>query len=127
MPSLRCTLLFLTLWTLSVVVCKAQTTESTLLKFESTSIADTSRAVLKVLIREDGTSEPVLGATVLLRRDGDKMYGRVSQADGRCHFKIGAGNYTVRVQMTGLASFEQAGFLLEKGKSYTIEIVMARR
>ena len=127
MPSLRCILLFLALWPLSVVVCKAQTIESTLIKFDSTPIADTSRAVVKVLIREDGTSEPVLGATVLLRRDADKMYGRVSQADGRCHFKIGAGNYTVRVQMTGLASFEQTGFLLEKGNSYTMEIVMARR
>lgn len=127
MPSLRCILLFLALWPLSVIVCKAQTIESTLIKFDSTPIADTSRAVVKVLIREDGTSEPVLGATVLLRRDADKMYGRVSQADGRCHFKIGAGNYTVRVQMTGLASFEQTGFLLEKGNSYTMEIVMARR
>ncbi len=127
MPSLRCTFLFLVLWPFSVIVCKAQSAESTLIKFESTPIADTSRAVVKVLIREDGTSEPVLGSTVLLRRDADKMYGRVSQADGRCHFKIGAGNYTVRVQMTGLASFEQAGFLLEKGKSYTMEIVMARR
>ena len=127
MPSLRCIFFALALWPISAAFCVAQSTESTLLKLESTPIADTSRAVLKVLILETGTQEPVQGATVLLRRDGDKMYGRVSQADGRCHFKIGAGNYVVRVQMTGLASFEQSGFLLEKGRSYTMEIAMVKQ
>lgn len=129
MPSRR-TFVALCFALMPAAFCAAQTTakgtESTLLKFESTAIADTSRAVLKVLIRETETSEPVLGATVLLRREADKMYGRVSQADGRCHFKIGPGDYVVRVQMTGLASFEQGGFLLEKGKSYTMEIAMAK-
>jgi len=128
MPSsFRHLLLALLIGPLAAACGFAQTTESTLLKIDSTDTADTSRAVLKVLLREIETSELVMGATVLLRRESDKMYGRVSEADGRCYFKVGAGSYTVRVQMTGLASFEQAGFLLEKGKSYTMEIAMARR
>lgn len=127
MPSLR-SLTFTFLLSLSFSALSfAQATESTLLKLDSTETADTSRAVIKVLLREIETSELVMGATVLLRRESDKMYGRVSEADGRCFFKVGAGSYTVRVQMTGLASFEQSGFLLEKGKSYTMEIAMARR
>lgn len=127
MPSLR-SLIFTFLLSLAFSVLGfAQATESTLLKLDSTETADTSRAVIKVLLREIETSELVMGATVLLRRESDKMYGRVSEADGRCFFKVGAGSYTVRVQMTGLASFEQSGFLLEKGKSYTMEIAMARR
>lgn len=127
MPSLR-SLIFTFLLSLSFSALSfAQATESTLLKLDSTETADTSRAVIKVLLREIETSELVMGATVLLRRESDKMYGRVSEADGRCFFKVGAGSYTVRVQMTGLASFEQSGFLLEKGKSYTMEIAMARR
>lgn len=127
MPSLR-SLIFTFLLSLSFSALSfAQAAESTLLKLDSTETADTSRAVIKVLLREIETSELVMGATVLLRRESDKMYGRVSEADGRCFFKVGAGSYTVRVQMTGLASFEQSGFLLEKGKSYTMEIAMARR
>ena len=134
MPSLKFSVPTLCLALLSTSLCTAQQSsanfvsgkESTVLRFEAVGIADTGRAVLKVLIREIDTPETVLGATVLLRRENDKMYGRVTQADGRCHFKVGPGDYTVRVQMTGLASFEHAGFLLEKGKSYTLEIGMAK-
>jgi len=133
-PSLKIFIAALFFGGLYLPLCRAQQTsanffsgkESTVLRFEAVGIADTGRSVLKVLIREIDTPETVLGATVLLRRENDKMYGRVTQADGRCHFKVGGGDYTVRVQMTGLASFEQPGFLLEKGKSYTLEIGMAK-
>ncbi len=101
--------------------------DSKMLKMESVSIADTSRAIVKLLVIELENKEPLMGATALLRRDTDKMHGRVTQEDGRCHFRVAQGNYSLRIQMTGLVSFEQSGFLLEKGKSYTIEIAMAKR
>lgn len=100
---------------------------STVLRFESSAQPDTSRALVDVLIREGQQSEPVHGATVLLRRDADKMYGRVTLADGQCHLRVGEGTYIVRVQMTGLVSFEQSNFILEKGKHYTLEIGMAKQ
>jgi hypothetical protein len=101
--------------------------DSKMLKMEAVPTTDTARAVVKVLIVEAENTEPVMGATVLLRRDTDKMHGRVTQDDGRCQFRVAQGNYSVRVQMTGLVSFEQSGLVLEKGKSYTIEIAMAKR
>jgi hypothetical protein len=101
--------------------------DSKILKMESVSIADTSRAIVKLSVFELENKEPIMGATALLRRDTDKMHGRVTQEDGRCHFRVAQGNYTLRIQMTGLVSFEQSGLLLEKGKSYTIEIAMAKR
>lgn len=134
MPSLLNTFFTLLLAFLPLAFCSAQQSAhnapsqgSTVLRFDAVPLADTSRAVLKVLICERETPEPILGATVLLRRETDKMHGRVTQADGRCHFKVFPGAYTVRVQMTGLVSFDQSGFLLEKGKSYTLEIAMAKQ
>jgi len=86
---------------------------------------DSTKATLRVRVYEKGGSiEPVQGATVLLRRDDDKMMGRVTLYDGRCQFAPAPANYTVRVQMTGLKSVEQPGFALEAGKVYDMEIRM---
>lgn len=86
---------------------------------------DTTRATLRVRVYEKGGSiEPVQGATVLLRRDDDKMMGRVTLYDGRCQFSPSPSTYTVRVQMTGLKSIEQPGYTLEAGKVYDMEIRM---
>jgi hypothetical protein len=68
----------------------------------------------------------VQGATVLLRRDNDKMLGRVTTHDGSCSFAPSPASYSVRVQMTGMRSFEKAGVILEAGKVYDLEISMAR-
>ncbi len=102
--------------------------ESNVLVFKQSSVSpDTSKATLRVRVLEKGgETGPVQGATVLLRRDKDKMLGRVTKYDGRCLFSSVPATYTVRVQMTGLRSFEKSGFILEAGKVYDLEIQMAR-
>lgn len=102
-------------------------TESKIIKIDRIETADTSRAVVKVVVMESGSTTPVQGATVLLRRDTDKMHGRVTQEDGRCHFRVAPGQYVLRAQMTGLISLEHAGIIFEKGKSYTIALEMANQ
>ena len=96
--------------------------------FRQSSISeDTSKATLRVRVLEKGgDAEPIQGATVLLRRDKDKMLGRVTKPDGRCLFVSVPESYTIRVQMTGLKTFEKPGFMLEAGKVYDIEILMAK-
>ncbi|MFN0173248.1 MAG: carboxypeptidase regulatory-like domain-containing protein [Saprospiraceae bacterium] len=102
--------------------------ESSVFFFKLASISeDTSKATLRVRVLEKGgDTEPIQGATVLLRRDKDKMLGRVTKYDGRCLFVSAPENYTIQVQMTGLKTFEKPGFMLEAGKVYDMEILMAR-
>lgn len=96
--------------------------------FKPSSISpDTSKSMLRVRVFDkSGDSEPIQGATVLLRRDKDKMLGRVTKHDGRCWFAPVPATYTVRVQMTGLKSFEKSGFNLEAGKVYDLEVKMEK-
>lgn len=105
-----------------------QMLESNVLTFKQSSISvDTAKATLRVRVLEKGgEAGPIQGATVLIRRDKDKMLGRVTKHDGRCLFAPAPATYTVRVQMTGLKSFEKQGFALEAGKVYDMEIAMAR-
>jgi len=102
-----------------------QTAESEILSFKSTGEADNNKAVLHVQIFETATREPVLGATVLLRRDVDKMHGKVTNEYGACTFFVSPADYSLRVQMTGLKSLEQQSLLLEAGKIYEMKLVMA--
>lgn len=101
---------------------------SNVVSFKSTGEQpDTSKATLHVRVLEKGQNPvPVQGATVLLRRDKDKMLGRVTRHDGRCSFSFTPASYTVRVQMTGLKTVEKSGFILEAGKDYDMEILMSR-
>ena len=99
--------------------------ESELLSFQSTGAAENNRAILHVQIFEAGSDEPILGATVLLRRDVDKMHGKVSNEYGSCTFIVAPGDYALRVQMTGLKSLEKQSLLLEGGKIYEMKLVMA--
>ena len=103
--------------------------ESNVLTFKQASTSpDTSKASLRVRILEKGgETEPIQGATVLLRRDKDKMLGRVTKHDGRCLFSASPATYTVRVQMTGLKTLEKSGVKLEGGKVYDLEIAMSRQ
>lgn len=96
--------------------------------FKQSSVSpDTTKATLRVRVLEKGgDTEPVHGATVLLRRDKDKILGRVTKNDGRCLFGASPATYTVRVQMTGLKSLEKSGITLDAGKVYDLEIMMAR-
>jgi hypothetical protein len=90
-------------------------------------VTDTTRTVLHVRTAESGEeSAPIQGATVLLRRDKDKMLGRVTKGDGKCSFVAAPAEYTLRVQMTGLRSLEKTGILLEAGKAYEMDIRMVR-
>lgn len=94
---------------------------------QTSTLPDTARAFLRVRIFEkDGKLLPVQGATVLLRRDNDKMLGRVTRHDGSCYFSPTAASYTVRVQMTGLKTFEKSGFALEAGKVYDMDVSLGR-
>jgi len=102
---------------------------SSVLLFKQSNIisADTTKATLRVRVIEKGTdTEAVQGATVLLRRDKDKMLGRVTKYDGRCLFSATPATYTIRIQMTGLKSLEKSGFALEAGKVYDLEVGMLR-
>lgn len=97
---------------------------SFLLKLSSTS-PDTAKATLRVRIREKTLKkEPIQGATVLLRRDQDKMLGRVTEKDGKCLFVASPATYMLRVQMTGLKTLEKQGISLEAGKVYDLEILL---
>jgi hypothetical protein len=88
---------------------------------------DTSKAILRVRVLEKSQgNEPVQGATVLLKRDDDKMLGRVTLGDGRCQFSSAPASYTVRVQMTGLKTLEKTGIILKGGAEYDLEIRMAQ-
>ncbi len=89
-------------------------------------VADTSRATVKVLVLETGSKkEPIQGATVLLRRDKDKMLGRVTKQDGVCNFMPVPATYSIRVQLTGYKSLEATGLVFENGKVYELELRVA--
>lgn len=88
---------------------------------------DTARAILRVRVLEKETREAVQGATVLLRREQDKMLGRVTKHDGRCVFTSVPATYSLRIQMTGLKTLEQGGIELEPGKTYDLEASMAKQ
>lgn len=110
------------------IALDSMTIENNAFVFKQSSISpDTAKAMLRVRVLEkaDG-SEPIQGATVLLRRDNDKMLGRVTKHDGRCLFTSAPASYTVRVQMTGLKTLERSGVMLEAGKVYDLEIRMAK-
>jgi len=99
---------------------------SHVLRFAATGAAESKQVVLNVLVRESADQEPVMGATVLLRREKPvRMYGKVTGPQGTCALSIAPDTYAVRVQVTGLASFEQSGFVLEPGTTYTLEIALA--
>ena len=99
---------------------------SRVMHFVRTGPADPKRVTVNVVVRELIDQEPVMGATVLLRReDPVRMYGKVTGSEGDCSLTISPDTYSVRVQVTGLASFDQSGFLLEPGNAYTLEIALA--
>ena len=102
------------------------TTASRVLRFTATGGAEPKKVVINVLVREANGREAVMGATVLLRRENPvRMYGKVTGAYGTCALTIAPDTYSVRVQVTGLASFEQSGFVLEPGTTYALEIALA--
>ena len=99
---------------------------SRVLKFVRTGNVDSKRVVINVVVREFIDQEPVMGATVLLRRENPvRMYGKVTGQHGACALTIAPDTYSVRIQVTGLASFEQSGFVLEAGSAYTLEVALA--
>ncbi len=100
--------------------------KSRILHFTESGSADANRAVLNVFMRDD-MEEPVLGATVLLqRKDPPRVHGKISQWDGRCQFKVSPGRYDLRIQLTGMVTYEQEGIELQAGKQYELELEMAR-
>jgi hypothetical protein len=95
--------------------------------FKTVGITDTAKAIVRVMVKEIGSSnEPIQGATVLLRRDKDKMLGRVTKQDGRCNFMPTPAIYGIRVQLTGYKSLDTSGLLFERGKVYELELRVAR-
>lgn len=101
--------------------------ESRLLHFTETGTTDSDRAELNVLLREQDTGEPVMGATTLLHRQiPNQVHGKISQWDGLCHFKVAPGTYKLRVQLTGLVAYEMEGIELPAGRAYDMEIELAR-
>ena len=100
---------------------------SRVLRFVRTGVSpDPKRVIINVKVSEFIDQEAVMGATVLLRRENPvRMYGKVTGQKGSCSLTISPDTYSVRVQVTGLASFDQAGFVLEAGSVYTLEIALA--
>lgn len=99
---------------------------SRILAFQAVGVADTAKTVLEVRLKDKSNNEPIMGATVLIRRDNDKMFGKVSAADGSVRFVVKPAEYSIRVQLTGLQSLEESGINLEKGKAYRMEIAMVK-
>ncbi|MBP6812143.1 MAG: carboxypeptidase regulatory-like domain-containing protein [Saprospiraceae bacterium] len=100
--------------------------DSHVLFLKTVGITDTTKAIVRVLVKETGlTGVPIQGATVLLRRDKDKMLGRVTKQDGRCNFMPTPAMYTARVQLTGYKTLESSGLLFERGKVYELEVRVA--
>ncbi len=102
-------------------------TESHIRAFKVVGVADTNRAIVRVVVLETGQQiETIQGATVLLRRDKDKMLGRVTKQDGSCKFMPVPETYSIRVQMTGYKSLESTGLVFDIGVMYELELRMAR-
>ena len=100
--------------------------KSRLLHFTETEGPDSSRTVLNVFLHDE-FDEPVLGATILLQRQKpSQVHGRISQWDGRCQFKVSPGVYDLRIQLTGMVTYEQQTIELLVGRQYTMELEMAR-
>ena len=77
----------------------------------------------------DARSQPVAGATVLLEQAADSVLvkGNIADAEGRFAFgAVADGQYRVVVSMIGFDNLRSETFLLEKGKSYTMEIAMVK-
>ena len=95
--------------------------------FKSVGITDTAKAIVRVQVKEIGSQNEVIqGATVLLRRDKDKMLGRVTKQDGRCNFMPIPADYAIKVQLTGYKSLDASGLHFEAGKVYELELRIAR-
>ncbi len=100
---------------------------SRLLRFVETGTTDSERATLTLYVREQDTGEPILGATALLTRTTPEgVYGKVTQWDGRCRFKTSPGTYDIRIQLTGMVTFEKTSVELLAGRQYEMDIDMAR-
>lgn len=98
-----------------------------MLNMRLVGVTDTLKSIVRVQVKEPGlTGEVIQGATVLLRRDKDKMLGRVTKSDGRCNFMPIPAEYTVRVQLTGYKTLEKSGLLFEAGKVYELDLRLAR-
>lgn len=95
--------------------------------FRSIGVADTTKATVRVQVKEIGSNEPIQGATVLLRRDQDKMLGRVTKPDGRCNFTSEPATYAVRVQLTGYQSLDYPALVLQSGHIYEMTIRLGRQ
>lgn len=100
--------------------------QNRLLGFTETNGDDPNKAILNVFLHDD-LDESVLGATVLLQRKApSQVHGRISQWDGRCLFKVSPGKYDLRIQLTGMVTYEQQNIELFSGKQYQLELEMAR-
>ncbi|MBL7829016.1 MAG: carboxypeptidase regulatory-like domain-containing protein [Saprospiraceae bacterium] len=95
--------------------------------FRTTGITDTSKVIVRVLVKEIGSETVIQGATVLFKRDQDKMLGRVTKPDGRCVFNPTPATYSIRVQLTGYQSLDQPDFAFESGKVYEMAVRMAHQ
>lgn len=101
--------------------------QSRLLRLIETGSTKSERAVLNVVLIEQETNEPVMGATALLQRSSpDQVHGKISQWDGICRFEVAPGNYSFRVQLTGMVAFEKEDIELPAGREYKMEIELAR-
>ena len=100
--------------------------KSRLLHFTEAEGPDSSRTLLNVFMHDE-FDESVLGATVLLQRQKpSQVHGRISQWDGRCQFKVSPGIYDLRVQLTGMVTYEQQTIELLAGRQYDMELEMVR-
>lgn len=100
--------------------------KSRLLHFTESEGPDSSRTVLNVFLHDE-FDESVLGATVLLQRQKpSQVHGRISQWDGRCQFRVSPGVYDLRIQLTGMVTYEQQTIELLAGRQYNMELEMVR-
>lgn len=85
------------------------------------------RAKVTLSVHETVGTEPIMGATcVLQRQESVTYYGQLTDISGRCNFDVQPGHYTLKVQLTGMTTYEMPPMMLEAGKTYKMAVAMGR-
>src|SRR5690606_37011036 len=81
---------------------------------------------LKVIVKDDNSNEPIIGASVSLLTPtvGAYLRGGQTQADGRALIEdIPSGKYTLKISYIGMADYTREGIQIEANKTLDMAII----
>ncbi len=81
---------------------------------------------LKVIVKDDNSNEPIVGASVSLLTPtvGAYLRGGQTQADGRALIEdIPSGKYTLKISYIGMADYTREGIQIETNKTLDMAII----